>query len=59
MRALDSRIVVGTPYTVTQSYCSTWTNEITLPVSFRNAEGPLDTFGGLLVGERYRAGPCG
>jgi murein DD-endopeptidase MepM/ murein hydrolase activator NlpD len=38
--------------------CSTGTNEVTLPVSFRNAEGPLDALGGLITGERYRATGC-
>lgn len=39
--------------------CSTGTNEVTLPVNFRNAEGPLDSLGGLVSGERYRALGCG
>jgi len=39
--------------------CSTGTNEVTLPVNFRNAEGPLDTVGGLVSGEQYRALACG
>jgi murein DD-endopeptidase MepM/ murein hydrolase activator NlpD len=38
--------------------CSTGTNEVTLPVNFRNAEGPLDALGGLVVGEPYRALAC-
>lgn len=33
-------------------------SEITLPVSYRNAQGPLDSLGGLVQGERYVAGPC-
>ena len=39
--------------------CSSATNEITLPVNFSNAEGPLDSLGGLVSGERYRALACG
>lgn len=37
--------------------CSSPT-EITLPISYRNAQGPLDPIGGLVLGERYVAGPC-
>ncbi len=39
--------------------CSTGTNEVTLPVNFRNADGPLDALGGLVSGERYQALACG
>ncbi len=39
--------------------CSSRSVEITLPMNFRNAEGPMDALGGLAVGERYRAGVCG
>lgn len=38
--------------------CSYTTQEITLPVNFRNAEGKLTDAGGLAVGERYTAGLC-
>lgn len=38
--------------------CSSPT-EITLPLTFRNAVGPLDSIGGLMVGETYTAGSCG
>ena len=38
--------------------CSTATREVTLPVSFRNAQGPLDPRGGLAVGTSYTALPC-
>jgi murein DD-endopeptidase MepM/ murein hydrolase activator NlpD len=38
--------------------CSTGTNEVTLPVNFRNAEGPVDTVGGLVAGATYRALAC-
>ena len=37
--------------------CSSPT-EITLPISYRNAIGPLDSIGGLAEGEEYLAGPC-
>ena len=37
--------------------CSSPT-EITLPVSYRNAIGPLDSIGGLAEGEEYLAGAC-
>lgn len=37
--------------------CSYKTEEITLPVTFRNAEGPHSPEGGLIVGGRYTAGP--
>ena len=39
--------------------CSTGSNEITLPVNFRNAAGPVDSLGGLIDGETYQALPCG
>ena len=39
--------------------CSTGTTEITLPVNFRNADGPLDSRGGLITGETYTARVCG
>jgi murein DD-endopeptidase MepM/ murein hydrolase activator NlpD len=39
--------------------CSTGTNEITLPVNFRNTDGPVDTLGGLVNGATYRALACG
>jgi murein DD-endopeptidase MepM/ murein hydrolase activator NlpD len=39
--------------------CSTGTTEITLPVNFRNADGPLDSRGGLIAGETYTARFCG
>jgi murein DD-endopeptidase MepM/ murein hydrolase activator NlpD len=39
--------------------CSTGSNEVTLPTSFRNAEGSLDSLGGLVTGEVYQASPCG
>jgi len=32
--------------------------EITLPISYRNAIGPLDSIGGLVEGEEYLAGAC-
>ena len=38
--------------------CSTGANEVTLPVSFRNADGPLDAVGGLVAGEIYGARAC-
>jgi murein DD-endopeptidase MepM/ murein hydrolase activator NlpD len=38
--------------------CSTGAGEITLPVNFRNAEGPLDSMGGLVGGARYLASGC-
>ena len=37
--------------------CSTG-NEVTLPVNFRNARGPLDPLGGLVSGGVYSAGAC-
>ena len=37
--------------------CSYTTQEITLPVSFRNALGPFGSTGGLIEGEAYTAGP--
>lgn len=33
-------------------------NEVTLPVNFNNAIGPLDSNQGLVVGETYTAGRC-
>jgi murein DD-endopeptidase MepM/ murein hydrolase activator NlpD len=39
--------------------CSTGTNEVTLPVNFRNALGPLDESGGLIAGGSYLASGCG
>ena len=33
-------------------------NEVTLPVNFRNARGPLDPLGGLVSGGVYSAGAC-
>lgn len=39
--------------------CSTATREITLPVNFRNASGPLDGRGGLQAGVSYLALTCG
>lgn len=38
--------------------CSYTTQEITLPVNFRNAEGVHTADGGLALGESYLAGPC-
>ena len=38
--------------------CSTGTDEVTLPVNFSNAVGPLDTVGGLIAGEVYLASGC-
>lgn len=38
--------------------CSWQTQEVTLPVSFRNALGVLSADGGLALGETYVAGPC-
>jgi hypothetical protein len=38
--------------------CSYTTQEITLPVSFRNAQGTLNPAGGLEVGRTYTAGAC-
>jgi murein DD-endopeptidase MepM/ murein hydrolase activator NlpD len=38
--------------------CSWKTGEYTLPVSFRNALGPLDSRGGLSLGATYEAGSC-
>lgn len=38
--------------------CSWKTGEYTLPVSFKNALGPLDSRGGLLLGSSYEAGNC-
>lgn len=38
--------------------CSYTTQEITLPISFRNAQGVLAPEGGLARGEGYTAGPC-
>jgi len=37
--------------------CSYRTQEITLPVSFRNAQGVFGPAGGLVEGARYTAGP--
>ena len=37
--------------------CSSPT-EITLPISYRNAVGPLDSIGGMVEGEEYLAGAC-
>jgi hypothetical protein len=38
--------------------CSWKTGEYTLPVSFKNALGPIDSRGGLLLGSSYEAGNC-
>lgn len=38
--------------------CSYTTQEITLPVNFRNARGALTPEGGLALGEDYTAGAC-
>ena len=38
--------------------CSYTTQEITLPVNFRNAQGNHTAAGGLAVGESYLAGAC-
>lgn len=38
--------------------CSYTTQEITLPVNFRNARGPLTPEGGLSLGEAYTADAC-
>jgi len=38
--------------------CSYRTQEITLPVNFRNASGVQTPQGGLAAGESYAAGPC-
>jgi len=38
--------------------CSYTTQEITLPVNFRNAGGSLTPEGGLALGEAYTAGAC-
>jgi len=38
--------------------CSYTTQEITLPVNFRNAEGAHTAAGGLAVGQGYTAGTC-
>ena len=38
--------------------CSYKTQEITVPVNFRNAEGVHTGAGGLALGERYTAGAC-
>lgn len=38
--------------------CSYTTQEITLPVNFRNAQGDHTAAGGLAVGETYLAGAC-
>jgi hypothetical protein len=38
--------------------CSWPDQEFTLPVNFRNAEGELDSIGGLKEGVVYKAGPC-
>ncbi len=38
--------------------CSWNTGEYTLPITFRNAEGALDSLGGLAAGETYTALPC-
>ena len=38
--------------------CSWKTGEYTLPVNFKNALGPLDFRGGLLLGTSYEAGNC-
>jgi murein DD-endopeptidase MepM/ murein hydrolase activator NlpD len=38
--------------------CSTGTNEVTLPVNFRNTNGPLDASGGLIEGGAYIALGC-
>jgi len=39
--------------------CSWRTGEYTVPVNFSNAEGTLDSRGGLAVGEAYAAATCG
>lgn len=38
--------------------CSTGTDEVTLPVNFSNAAGPLDEAGGLAAGHTYEATSC-
>ncbi len=34
-------------------------HDVTVPIGFRNAEGPLDERGGLIANETYFALPCG